>query len=110
MLFNKSALSIISGVKNFLGNYGRLKSIGHDNGREFRNKMLNDYIQTNGIKFINEFPYKPNSRGVYKIVHKNDIVVNIILAWMGAMGISNYNGVTSPAYDVYEINLNKISI
>lgn len=44
----------------------------------------------------------------YKIVHKNDIVVNIILAWMGAMGISKYDGVTSPAYDVYEINQNKI--
>ncbi len=44
----------------------------------------------------------------YKIVHKNDIVVNIILAWMGAMGISNYDGVTSPAYDVYKINKEKI--
>ena len=44
----------------------------------------------------------------YKIVHKNDIVVNIILAWMGAMGISDYDGVTSPAYDVYRINIDKI--
>ena len=38
----------------------------------------------------------------YKIVYPNDIVVNIILCWMGAMGISNYYGVTSPAYDIYE--------
>lgn len=45
----------------------------------------------------------------YKIVHKDDIVVNIILAWMGAMGISKYNGVTSPAYDVYEIDKRKIN-
>lgn len=37
----------------------------------------------------------------YKFVHKNDIVVNIILCWMGAVGMSNYNGVTSPAYDIY---------
>ena len=37
----------------------------------------------------------------YKKVKKNDLVVNIILAWMGAMGISNYDGVTSPAYDIY---------
>lgn len=44
----------------------------------------------------------------YKIVHKDDIVVNIILAWMGAMGISNYDGVTSPAYDVYKINTQRI--
>lgn len=37
----------------------------------------------------------------YKIVKRNDIVVNIILAWMGSLGISNYDGVVSPAYDVY---------
>lgn len=44
----------------------------------------------------------------YKIVKKNDIVVNIILAWMGAIGISNYDGVTSPAYDVYIPDLTKV--
>ena len=37
----------------------------------------------------------------YKFVHKNDIVVNIILCWMGAVGMSKYDGVTSPAYDIY---------
>lgn len=44
----------------------------------------------------------------YKIVKKNDIVVNIILAWMGALGISDYDGVVSPAYDVYIPNMEKI--
>ncbi|MFR5081266.1 MAG: restriction endonuclease subunit S [Anaerobutyricum hallii] len=38
----------------------------------------------------------------YKIVYEDDIVVNIILCWMGAMGRSAYNGVTSPAYDIYK--------
>ena len=37
----------------------------------------------------------------YKLVYENDIVVNIILCWMGAIGRSAYFGVTSPAYDVY---------
>lgn len=44
----------------------------------------------------------------YKVVHVNDIVVNIILAWMGAIGVSNYNGVTSPAYDIYIPNLETV--
>lgn len=44
----------------------------------------------------------------YKIVHKNDIVVNIILAWMGAIGVSDYDGVTSPAYDIYIPDLSKV--
>jgi type I restriction enzyme S subunit len=37
----------------------------------------------------------------YKKVYRNDIVVNIILAWMGAIGYSDYSGVISPAYDIY---------
>lgn len=37
----------------------------------------------------------------YKIVKKNDMIVNKLLAWMGAFGVSPYDGVTSPDYDVY---------
>ena len=39
----------------------------------------------------------------YKLVYEDDIVVNIILCWMGAIGRSAYAGVTSPAYDVYRV-------
>lgn len=42
-----------------------------------------------------------NAEG-YKKVCVDDMVVNIILCWMGAIGRSAYDGVTSPAYDVYE--------
>ncbi len=44
---------------------------------------------------------KASNADGYKIVYKDDIVVNIILCWMGAIGRSEYNGVTSPAYDIY---------
>lgn len=36
----------------------------------------------------------------YWKVRKGDIIVNKLLAWMGAVGMSNYDGVTSPAYDI----------
>lgn len=36
----------------------------------------------------------------YWIVKKGDIIVNKLLAWMGAIGLSDYDGVTSPAYDI----------
>ncbi len=42
----------------------------------------------------------------YKKVKKNDIIVNKLLAWMGAIGYSDYNGVTSPDYDVYRAKIN----
>ena len=39
----------------------------------------------------------------YKLVQRGDLVINIMLAWNGSLGISPYNGITSPAYCVYRI-------
>lgn len=36
----------------------------------------------------------------YWMVQRGDLVVNKLLAWMGAFGVSDYKGVTSPAYDI----------
>ena len=43
---------------------------------------------------------KASTTDGYWIVKKGDIVVNKLLAWMGAIGLSEYDGVTSPAYDI----------
>jgi type I restriction enzyme S subunit len=40
----------------------------------------------------------------YKLVDPNDLVINIMLAWNGSMGVSHYAGITSPAYCVYRFN------
>lgn len=48
---------------------------------------------------------KASNADGYKCVYEEDIVVNIILCWMGAIGRSSYNGVTSPAYDIYKPNV-----
>lgn len=37
----------------------------------------------------------------YKRVQPADLVVNIMLAWNGSMGVSRYDGIASPAYCVY---------
>ena len=39
----------------------------------------------------------------YKTVGKGDLVINIMLAWNGSLGISPYDGITSPAYSVYRL-------
>lgn len=48
---------------------------------------------------------EPNTRALslvgYKRVAVNDLVVNIMLAWNGSMGVSRYDGIASPAYCVY---------
>lgn len=37
----------------------------------------------------------------YKICKKNNLVVNIMLAWKRGLGISPFNGIVSPSYAVY---------
>ena len=92
---------------------GRLFSI-----RNERNTKSMDEVQLLSLYTgIGVFPHgEQEERGNkavtvegYKIVHKNDIVVNIILAWMGAIGISEYDGVTSPAYDIYVPDTRRVS-
>lgn len=64
-----------------------------------------------GVKPRRELEERGNKASTtdgYWFVKKGDIVVNKLLAWMGAIGISEYNGVTSPAYDILRplVNLN----
>lgn len=40
----------------------------------------------------------------YKKVAVGDLVINIMLAWNGSLGVSPHNGITSPAYCVYRCN------
>ncbi len=51
-------------------------------------------------KELEERGNKATTTDYYWLVKKGDIIVNKLLAWMGAVGISEYDGVTSPAYDV----------
>lgn len=51
-------------------------------------------------KELEERGNKASTTDGYWFVKKGDIVVNKLLAWMGAIGVSNYDGVTSPAYDI----------
>jgi type I restriction enzyme S subunit len=39
----------------------------------------------------------------YKICKKDDLAINTLWAWMGAMGVSSVDGIVSPAYNVYKI-------
>lgn len=52
-------------------------------------------------------PSKGDSRSEslkgYKIVKENDLVINIMLAWLGGLGVSKHNGIVSPAYCTYKM-------
>ena len=52
---------------------------------------------------VNEGDLLTNAESLegYKKVSKDDLVSNIMLAWNGSLGISPFNGITSPAYSIY---------
>ena len=45
----------------------------------------------------------------YKRVMPGDLVVNTMWAWMGALGVSSYEGIVSPAYGVYRFTDQSVS-
>lgn len=38
----------------------------------------------------------------YQLVHQNDLVINKMKAWQGSVAISNFTGIVSPAYFVFQ--------
>nr|WP_263390729.1 restriction endonuclease subunit S [Lactiplantibacillus songbeiensis] len=67
---------------------------------------------SSGIVRFDSLERKNNSsvnKSNYKIVRKNDIAYNSMRMWQGASGVSDYDGIVSPAYTVIVPNKNIIS-
>ena len=76
----------------------RTEKSGVAHGRE----LLSIYTHI-GVRPRRELEEKGNKASTtdnYWIVKKGDLIFNKLLAWMGAVGVSDYDGVTSPAYDI----------
>lgn len=52
-------------------------------------------------KEVNMFEAESNEG--YKLVSPDQLVINTLWAWMGAMGVSRHEGLVSPAYHAYRI-------
>jgi transposase InsO family protein len=63
LLKNKNAESVIGNVKTFVNVYGKPNKIHTDNGKEFSNRLLEEYCRINNIQFIHGRPYHPQSQG-----------------------------------------------
>ncbi len=77
-----------------------LLSVSHYTGVTLKRDSLN-----------NEDDFISNAETLegYKKVTQGDLVINIMLAWNGSLGISPYDGITSPAYCVYRAKENNNS-
>lgn len=61
--------------------------------------------QYNGVQKANNESRSESLEG-YRKVNKDELVINIMLAWLGGLGVSNYDGIVSPAYCVYKLQGN----
>lgn len=48
--------------------------------------------------------YIPDDLSNYKYVQRGQFVINKMKSWQGSYGVSNYDGIVSPAYFVYDLN------
>lgn len=85
----------------------RLKEIFVErNNRDAKGKTLLSVSQYYGIKPKAETDIADShiaeSYDDYKVVQKGDFVMNIMLAWNGSYAVSDYEGIVSPAYCVYQ--------
>lgn len=71
---------------NERGGYDNLLSVGITRGVY----PTEDFVKTVTVKDFSN----------YKTVHEKDIVYNSMRMWQGASGVSNYNGIVSPAYTI----------
>lgn len=47
----------------------------------------------------------PEDLSGYKVVKKGQFVINKMKSWQGSYGVSNYDGIVSPAYFVYDLDI-----
>lgn len=52
--------------------------------------------------------YIPDDLSNYKVVKRNQFVINKMKAWQGSYGVSEYDGLVSPAYLVFNVNFNNL--
>lgn len=52
--------------------------------------------------------YIPDDLSGYKMVKKGQFVMNKMKAWQGSYGISDYTGIVSPAYFIFEVNFDNL--
>ena len=76
----------------------RTEKSGVAHGRELLS--IYTHIGVRPRKDLEEKGNKASSTDDYWIVKRGDLIANKLLAWMGAIGVSHYDGVTSPAYDI----------
>lgn len=78
--------------------------IGRDQRSENGEEELLTVSHITGVTPRSEkdvYMFQADDKAGYKVCYPNDLVINTLWGWMGAMGVSAYLGIVSPDYHVY---------
>ena len=78
LLVNKTAISVLNYINNFISIYGVPNILQCDNDLEYINHFLKDYCNNKNINLIYSGIKHPTTNGVIEIVHQD--IVNSLLA------------------------------
>ena len=67
---NNNADNKLFCIKQYVNYIGKPKIFQSDNGMEYKNTIINNYLTTNNINHIYSSPRHPQSNGVVEVVHK----------------------------------------
>ena len=70
ILNNKKAEIMLSHIKDFINKYGKPLNIHTDNGKEFVNKLIENFCENNNINIIKGRAYHPQTQGWVKSFNK----------------------------------------
>lgn len=89
-------------VKRFKSIFTECKSVT-ETGQEDLLSVSEYYGVARRIDKMDDGEYESRADSLigYKICKKNDLVINIMLAWKRGLGFSDIDGIVSPAYAVY---------
>ena len=69
LLENKTKEAVLPAFENFCKIYSLPEKFGCDNGREFINNAVLNFLNKNNIKLVKGAPYSPHLQGVVERIH-----------------------------------------
>ena len=69
-LRNKTAETVLKKIKKFFSYYCDPEQFGSNNGKEFVNSLLVDYLKSKNIDIIRDMPYNPHSQWSVERLHQ----------------------------------------
>ena len=77
---DKKSKTVVEKLKLSFQSYGFPDEIGSDNGGEFKNALVENYLAKNNIKFIHGKPYNPTLKGLKRdLIRLRKIYYSVIM-------------------------------